>query len=61
MSNGTNIRVSTDIHKQLTEHLKKKEKIGAWTDEAILEKIEREKTLEVPTLQQLLCGPETKI
>lgn len=43
MKNGTNIRVSDDIHKQLIEHLKNTEKkIGKWTDLAIKEKIERE-------------------
>jgi len=38
-----NIRVSNDVHKYLVEHLNAKQKIGAWVDEAILEKIEREK------------------
>lgn len=38
-----NIRVSTEIHNRLISHLDKKTKIGPWVDEAILEKICREK------------------
>jgi hypothetical protein len=43
MANGTNIRVSEDVHKELVEHLKNTEKkIGKWTDIAIREKIKKE-------------------
>ncbi len=38
------VRVSLDTHKQLVEHVVKSgRKIGLWVDEAVLEKIEREK------------------
>lgn len=43
MSKGTNIRVSTDIHKAAIAHIGKIKKIGAWTEEAIQEKINKEK------------------
>lgn len=43
MSNGTNIRIAEDVHKQLIEHLKNTEKkIGKWTEIAIKEKIKKE-------------------
>lgn len=42
MSKGTNIRVSTDVHKSVVEHIGKIKKIGAWTEEAIQEKIKKE-------------------
>jgi hypothetical protein len=43
MKNGTNIRVSEDVHKELVEHLKNTEKkIGKWTDIAIQDKIKKE-------------------
>ena len=43
MANGTNIRVSEDVHKDLVEHLKNTEKkIGKWTDIAIKDKILKE-------------------
>lgn len=38
-----NIRVSDEVHNRLISHLDKKTKIGPWVDEAILEKICREK------------------
>ena len=41
---GKNIRVSDEHHTKVTESIKKKEKMGAWVEEAIDEKIEREKT-----------------
>lgn len=43
MSNGTNVRISTDTHSNLIEHLKNTErKVGKWTEMAIAEKIKRE-------------------
>lgn len=47
-----NIRVSDKVHKDLVTHLPAKIKIGPWVDEAIIEKIEREKTLQTPTLER---------
>jgi hypothetical protein len=38
-----NVRVNDEIHQRLISHLDKKTKIGSWVDEAILEKICREK------------------
>lgn len=43
MANGTNIRVSDDVHKSLVDHLKDTEKkIGKWTEIAIKDKIKKE-------------------
>ena len=43
MANGTNIRVSEDVHKKLVDHLKNTEKkIGKWTDLAIEDSILKE-------------------
>lgn len=46
---GKNIRVSDETHKIVSEHCGKKLVIGAFTDEAIKEKIERE---GIPTLDR---------
>lgn len=44
MSQGTNIRVSNEVHLKLVEYLKDGDrKIGKWTEAAIKEKIEKEK------------------
>jgi len=48
-----NIRVNDEIHERLIEHLGKKIKIGAWVDEAILEKICRESPESVQCTEPL--------
>lgn len=40
---GKNIRVEEEVHKLATDHVGKKIKLGAFTSEAIIEKIEKEK------------------
>lgn len=47
-----NVRVSNEIHAELVKHLPPKIKIGPWVDEAIKEKIEREKTQENVILER---------
>ena len=47
-----NVRVSKDVHAALVTHLPPKIKIGQWVDEAIREKIEREKTKENVILER---------
>ena len=44
---GKNIRVSDDHHKKLVDNLPKKINMGAWVEEAIDEKLQRE---GIPTL-----------
>ncbi len=48
----TTINVSKTAKAAIVDHLPKKVKIGPWTEEAIYEKIERETTLEAPTLER---------
>lgn len=48
----TTINVSKAAKSAIVAHLPKKIKIGPWTEEAIFEKIERETTLETPTLER---------
>lgn len=57
----TTVNIPKTKKQDIKNHLKGKPNISYWLCEAIDEKIEREKTMEVPTLQQQLCGPETKI
>lgn len=47
-----NVRISNEVHEKLVKHLPVKIKIGSWVDEAILEKIEREKTKENVVLER---------
>jgi len=47
-----NVRVSNEVHAELVKHLPPKIKIGPWVDEAIKEKIEREKTQENVILER---------
>jgi len=42
---GKNIRVSDEHHQKLVDNLPKKTNYGGWVEEAIDEKLEREKTL----------------
>ena len=43
---GKNIRVSEEAHKNAVEHCGVKLNLCAWTSEAILEKLERERRTE---------------
>lgn len=43
ISKYTTVRVSTDIYNRLISHLDYKVIIGRWVDEAISEKMEKEK------------------
>ena len=49
---GKNIRVSDEVHTSLTAYLPKKFSITGWTEEAINEKIQRERLLDIPTNQR---------
>ena len=57
---GKNIRVSNETHKLAANHCGKKLVLGAWVDEAILEKLQRE---GIPTLerQDFTVQKETKV
>lgn len=43
-----NVRISDEVHADLVKHLPQKIKIGPWVDEAIREKIEKEKAEKLP-------------
>jgi hypothetical protein len=43
---GKNIRVSDEHHSKVVSHIPKKTTVGGWVEEAIDEKIERERSTE---------------
>ena len=54
-----NVRISNDTHKRMIAHLEGKIKITPWVDEAILEKICREKPDSKPCTEPLTDKKKT--
>lgn len=55
--NRKTVQINPDVHQNMINHVGNKLKIGAWTEEAITEKIRREK-LQSFKLKEILKGEE---
>ena len=58
MEKGKTVTIAPDVHKQITDHINPAmEKIGGFVAAAIVEKIQRDVTREMPTLERNQIPP----